>query len=147
MFKITQDIYEGPETLRRVFKKEQAGASPVAQWLSLCTPLQQPKVHRFRSWAQTQHHLSSHALSASHIKQRKIGNRCQLRAKKVLNANSPYLYPPHGRSVTNSSWMAVLCRAHLEPLIQVTNSYIPSPGPSSHFTHPQGQDLENFLYI
>ena len=35
------------------FKIALAGASPVAQWLSLGTPLQWPMVHQFRSWMQT----------------------------------------------------------------------------------------------
>ena len=33
----------------------------------------QPRILGFGSWAQTQHHLSSHAMVACHIKQRKIG--------------------------------------------------------------------------
>ena len=72
------------------------GVSPVVQWLSSCTPLQWPRVCWFRSWAWTQHHLSSHVVEdptcnrgrlaqmlaqqqSSSSTKRKIGNRCQLR--------------------------------------------------------------------
>ena len=37
-----------------------SGAGPVAQWLSSHALLWQPGVHRFRSWAWTQHCSSSH---------------------------------------------------------------------------------------
>ena len=73
-------------------------ASPVAQWLSSRTPLQQPRIRGFGSWLLTQTPSSSHAVAASHIqnrgrlaqmlaqgqssssKKRKIGTECQLRA-------------------------------------------------------------------
>ena len=33
--------------------KTQLGAGSMAKWLSLCAPIQQPRVHQFGSWAQT----------------------------------------------------------------------------------------------
>ena len=80
-----------------IFKKTSIRASPVAQWLSSCTPLWWPGVLRFGSQAQSYICSLSHAVAASHIqnrgrlaqmlaqrqsslsKKRKIGNRCQLR--------------------------------------------------------------------
>lgn len=41
---------------------------PVAQWLSSCAPHLWPRVRRFGSWAQIQHHSSNHAVAAPHIK-------------------------------------------------------------------------------
>ena len=46
-----------------------AGAGPVAEWLSSCSPLPQPGVRWFGSWAQAWHHSSSHAEAVSHIPQ------------------------------------------------------------------------------
>ena len=68
--------------------KIKSWGSPVEQWLSFCTLLQRPEVHRFRSWAQTQPCSASHAVVASHIKQRKIGNRCQLRAQSSSHTHT-----------------------------------------------------------
>ena len=49
------------------------GAGPVAQGLSSHALLGPPGVCGFGSWAQTWHHMSSHAVVVSRIKQRKIG--------------------------------------------------------------------------
>ena len=47
------------------FKKNCAGASPVAEWLSSQALLWWPGFHQFGSWARTWHHLSGHAETAS----------------------------------------------------------------------------------
>ena len=51
-------------TIQYGFKtfKNSMGAGPVAQWLSLHAPLQQPRVHRFRSQVQTQTHTAHQAM-------------------------------------------------------------------------------------
>ena len=41
----------------------------MAEWLSLCTPVRQPRFCQFRSWARTWHHPSDHVEAASHIAQ------------------------------------------------------------------------------
>ena len=54
-------------------KNKKIGAGPVAQQLSLPAPLQWPWFAGSDPWVQTQPCLSSHAVAASHIKQRRIG--------------------------------------------------------------------------
>ena len=50
------------------------GAGPVAEWLSVHIPLQQPGVRWFRSRVRTRHRLSRHAVvGVPHVKQRKMG--------------------------------------------------------------------------
>ena len=53
----------------QTFFKRKRGASPVAQWLSSCTPFSGPGFRRFGSWAWTWHCSSSHAEVASHMPQ------------------------------------------------------------------------------
>ena len=50
---------------RSVFR-EDIGAGPVAEWLSLHAPLRWPRVRQFRSWAWTWHCSSSHAEAVCH---------------------------------------------------------------------------------
>ena len=57
----------------RPSKKHVLRAGLVAKRLGSRTLLQRPRVHRFGSQAQTYTPSSSHAVEASHIKQRKIG--------------------------------------------------------------------------
>ena len=79
------------------YKNITPGASPVVQWLSSCAALWQPRVHRFRSRAQTYTPLIKPRCGASHIQYRgklawmlaqgqspsskkRSGNRCYLKA-------------------------------------------------------------------
>ena len=48
-------------------KWDPVGAGLVAQWLSSCIPLRQPRVRVFGCWARTYTQLISHAMAASHI--------------------------------------------------------------------------------
>ena len=36
-----------------IYNKKVIGVGHTAEWLSLCTPLREPRVHQFGSWAQT----------------------------------------------------------------------------------------------
>ena len=56
--------HKEPENLRKI-----TGAGPVAEWLSLCTPLGSPGFRRFGSWAWTRHRSSGHAEAAAHMPQ------------------------------------------------------------------------------
>lgn len=46
-----------------LFKRRKAGASPVVQQLSLHFPLRWPGLRHLVPWAQTMHHLASHAVA------------------------------------------------------------------------------------
>ena len=83
------------------------GAGPVAQWLSLYTPLPRPGVCRFRSWPWTWHHSLSHAVAASHIKQRKVGNRCQ------LTTNLPHTHTHNSQNIHFLEKNLVICNRQI----------------------------------
>ena len=65
-------------------------AGVLVQQLRLRAPLQWLGVHRFRSWAWTQHHSSSHTVAASHIQNR--GRLAQMLAQGQSSSHTQKIY-------------------------------------------------------